>query len=368
MISVDLFSPGKIGAIEVANRIVMAPLTRSRAGQDGVHMSLAAQYYSQRATAGLIVTEATDISLQGHGYARTPGIFTDQQVHAWRLVTDAVHAAGGKIVNQLMHVGRLSHPSLQVDGGAPVAPSAIQAGGMIINEDGPIPPSMPRALRLDELPGVVDQYSRAAAKALEAGFDGVEIHMANSFLLDQFLRDSTNHRSDAYGGSPENRVRLPLEVAEAIGRIWGLDRVGVRLSPVKTAVGDTPVDSDPQTTFGYLVQKLDALGIAYIHCIEGTLPVGPLNVRFDFQALRRAFRGIYIANGGYDRTRAMAAVEAASVDMIAFGAAFIANPDLVDRMRHDAPLAVASPGIFYHGEGHGYVDFPTLGESQPARI
>jgi N-ethylmaleimide reductase len=354
--------PGRIGAIDVANRIAMAPLTRSRAGLDGVHTPLAARYYGQRASAGLIITEATDISLQGHGYARTPGIFTDAQVPAWRLVTDAVHEAGGRIIVQLMHVGRLSHFSMQVDGQPPVAPSPIQAGGMVVSETGPIPPSMPRALRLDELPGVVDQYRNAARKAMDAGFDGIEVHMANSFLLDQFLRDSTNQRTDAYGGTAANRARLPLEVAAAIGEIWGLDRVGVRLSPVKTAVGNTPVDSDPQTTFGHLVDRLDALGIAYIHCIEGILPVGPSDTPFDFQALRRAFRGAYIANGGFNRERAMQAVASGDVDMVAFGGLFIANPDLVDRLRYDAPLAIASPDIFYHGDAKGYVDFPVLGD------
>lgn len=355
-----LFEPGRIGAISTANRIAMAPLTRSRANLDGVHTPLAATYYGQRATAGLIITEATDISLQGHGFAWTPGIFTEEHVVAWKRVTDEVHLRGGKIVLQLMHVGRISHSSLQVNGEAPVAPSAIQAGGMVVSETGHLAPSMPRVLRIDELPGIVDQYRHAATKAREAGFDGVEIHMANGFLLDQFLRDSTNHRDDAYGGTAANRVRLPLEVAQAIGNIFGLDRVGARLSPVKSALGETPLDSDPQTTFGHLVDRLDALGIAYIHCIEGTTPSGPSKVPFDFQALRRAFRGAYIANSGYDRSRAIEAVDQGRADMIAFGAPFIGNPDLVERLRRNAQLTVASPEIFYGGGAKGYTDFTPL--------
>ncbi len=366
MPAADLFAPLRLGAIPVANRIAMAPLTRSRAGLDGVHTPLAAEYFAQRASAGLLITEATDISPQGHGFVRTPGIFTEAQVAAWHAVTSRVHDAGGHIVVQLMHVGRLSHFSLQENSAAPVAPSAIQAGDFVMSETGPIAPSMPRALRRDELPGVVEQYCHAARMAQLAGFDGVEIHMANAFLLDQFLRDSTNRRDDDYGGSIENRARLPLEVARAVADIWGADRTGARISPVKAAMGATPIDSNPQATFGYLAEQLGQLGLAYLHVIEADIPAGPANLPLDFQAIRRAFHGTYIANGGYDRARALDAIATGRADMIAFGRPFIGNPDLVERLRHNAPLFEAPASAYYGGGAKGYVDFPVLGSAGPA--
>lgn len=356
----NLFAPTQVGAIRVANSIAMAPLTRSRADRLGNQTPLAVEYYRQRASAGLIITEANDISAQGHGFAWTPGIYTDANVAAWRLVTEAVHEAGGRIVVQLMHVGRVSHSSLQENGEAPVAPSAIQAGEFVMTESGRIPPSMPRALRADELPGVVDQYRNAARKAAIAGFDGVEVHMGNGFLLDQFLRDSTNHRDDAFGGSIENRIRLPFEVTKAVADIIGADRVGMRISPVKTSIGNIPVDSDPQATYGALVEKLDTLGIAYIHVIEGPAPVGPEQKPLDFLALRHAFGGAYIANGGYDRARAIETIASGRADMVAFGKPFIGNPDLVARLRRDAPLIDAPAETYYGGGARGYIDFPTL--------
>ena len=244
----DLFSPVGLGALALANRIVMAPLTRSRMGDDGVPHALHAEYYAQRASAGLIISEATNISPQGRGYALTPGIWSDEQVAGWKLVTDAVHAAGGKIVCQLWHVGRFSHVSLQPGGAAPVAPSAIQAEGSTYTASGMQPVSMPRALETQEIDGIVAQYAHAAACALRAGFDGVEVHSANSYLLDQFLRDSTNRRTDAYGGSIQNRARLTLEVTQAVVNVWGASRVGIRLSPVTPDAGNTPVDSDVMAT------------------------------------------------------------------------------------------------------------------------
>lgn len=357
----DLFAPTQIGAIWAANSIAMAPLTRSRADLLGNQTPLAAEYYRQRASAGLLFTEANDISAQGHGFAWTPGIYTEAHVAAWRPVTEAVHAAAGKIVVQLMHVGRVSHHSLQQNGEEPVAPSAIQAGEFVMTENGRIPPSMPRALRTDEIPGVIEQYRNAARKANAAGFDGVEIHMGNGFLLDQFLRDGTNRRNDAYGGSIEKRVRLPVEVTKAVAEIIGADRVGVRISPVKTSIGNIPVDSNPQATYGELVEKLDAAGIAYIHVIEGQTSVGPEQKPLDFLALRHAFGGAYIANGGYDRARAIEAIASGKADMIAFGKPFIGNPDLVERLRRNAPIIDAPPDTYYGGGAKGYIDFPTLG-------
>lgn len=352
----DLFSSASIGEMRVTNRVAMAPLTRARADLEGVQTPLAARYYSQRASAGLIIAEATNISGQGRGYAYTPGVYTDAQVRAWRQVTDAVHDAAGTIVLQLLHTGRISHVSLHEGAHAPVAPSAIQAGGTVLTAAGMLPPSMPRALNVDEIPAVIDEYRHAARMAEEAGFDGVEIHMGNCFLLEQFLRDSTNHRDDRYGGSLENRLRLPVEVAQAVADIWGAGHVGVRLSPVKTTIGETPLDSDPQSTYERLAEQLGALGLAYLHCIEERVPVGAAGA-FDFQSLRRAFDGAYIANGGYDRTRAAEAVASGHADMVAFGKAFIGNPDLVDRLREGWPLTEAATETYYGGSAKGYTDY-----------
>jgi N-ethylmaleimide reductase len=368
MSKANIFDSTTVGALQVANRIAMAPLTRSRADLSGNQTPLAAEYYRQRASAGLLFTEATDISRQGHGFAYTPGIYTDAHVAAWQPVTEAVHNAGCLIVLQLLHVGRISHVSLQENGQAPVAPSAIQAGEQIFSEKGPVPPSMPRALRIDEIPPLLDDYRSAARKAKTAGFDGVEIHMGNGFLLDQFLRDSTNHRDDSYGGSVQNRIRLPFEVARAVADIWGPDRVGVRLSPVKTSLGNTPLDSDPQATFGQLVEKLDVLGLAFIHCIEGDALVGAAQARFDFHALRKAFSGAYIANGGYHKASAEKAILEGRADVVAFGRPFIGNPDFVERLRRDAPLIDAPSSVYYGGGEKGYIDFPTLMTSSTSPV
>jgi N-ethylmaleimide reductase len=357
----DLFSPLSIGAIEVANRIAMAPLTRSRANMEGVHSTLAVEYYCQRASAGLIISEATNISRQGRGYAFTPGIYTAEQVAAWRLVTDAVHEAGGKIVCQLWHVGRMSHSSLQENGAAPVAPSAIQAGEVVFLESQTLQaPSMPRALLTEEIPLILEDYQHAARCALDAGFDGVEVHSANCYLLEQFIRDSTNLRTDRYGGSLENRVRFPLEVVQAVARIWGADRVGVRLSPITRAVGDTPLDNNPQATYGYFAEQLGRLGLAYLHCVEGQTQGDNQADGFDFQALHAAYGGRYIANNSYDRQMAVDAVASGHADMVAFGRPFISNPDLVERLRVDAPLAESDRGTYYGGGAAGYTDYPTL--------
>jgi N-ethylmaleimide reductase len=355
-----LFSPTRLGAIDVSNRIAMAPLTRSRAGMDGVQSPLAIDYYRQRASAGLIITEATNISRQGRGYAYTPGIYTDAHVDAWARVTDAVHDAGGRIVVQLWHVGRMSHVSLQENGAAPVAPSAIRAGGNVFTEEGFVPPSMPRALETDEIAGVIDDYRQAARQAKDAGFDGVEVHAANGYLLEQFLRDSTNRRQDRYGGTIENRARLPLEVVEAVAGVWGADRVGLRLSPLSTAIGDTPLDSTPMETHGYLVRRLSEMGLAYLHVVEGQLHSDNGADAFDVKALRAAFGGAYMANNGYDRQMATEATALGRAEMVAFGKPFIGNPDLVDRLRADAPLFDAPASSYFGGGAQGYTDFPSL--------
>ena len=360
-----LFKPARIGAFDVANRIAMAPLTRARGDMDGIQTPLAAHYYRQRANAGLIITEATNISQQGRGYAFTPGIYTDAQIAAWVPVTQAVHERGGKIVMQLWHVGRFSHVSLQAHGGAPVAPSAIRAGDMVFTQNGFERPSMPRALSTEDIPGLIEDYVRAARNARAAGFDGVEIHAANCYLLEQFIRDSTNHRTDRYGGSVENRTRLPFEVCEAVASAIGADRVGLRLSPVTHSVGETAFDSNPQATYGFLAERLGTLNLAYLHCIEGQTRGDNAPDAFDSQALRDSFGGAYIANNGFTREIAIDAVASGRADMVAFGRPFISNPDLVDRLRHDEPLAPEAPrDLLYGGGAHGYTDWPVLADHQ----
>lgn len=352
-----LFTPTRIGAIAVANRIAMAPLTRSRADRDGVPSPLAADYYAQRASAGLLIAEATNISPQARGYAGTPGLYSDAQVAAWKRVTDAVHAQGGTIVVQLWHVGRMSHTSLQPGGAAPVAPSALQAGGQVYTEAGFEAPSMPRALALDEMAGIVEDYRRAARRAQDAGFDGVEVHAANGYLLEQFLRDSTNHRDDRYGGSIENRARLTLEVVDAVTGVWGAGRVGLRLSPLSTAIGDIALDSTPQATHEYLVRRLGERGLAYLHVVEGQMHGDHTTAAIDLEALKRAFGGAYIANNGYDRARALSATASGQADMVAFGRAFIGNPDLVARLRDHKALFDAPVSGYFGGGAEGYTQF-----------
>lgn len=362
----QLFTPTAIGAIPAANRIVMAPLTRALADNAGVPTPLAADYYAQRASAGLIIAEATNISPQGRGYTQTPGMFSDEHVAAWELVTSAVHEAGGRIILQLWHTGRFSHAELH-DGAPPVAPSAIQADELtFLGPDRFERPSMPRALETGEIAGIIADYARAARNAVAAGFDGVEVHSANCYLLDQFIRDSTNIRSDRYGGSVENRTRLTFEVCEAVAAAIGADRTGVRLSPITRSAGDTPFDSTPQETYGFLAKRLGTLNLAYLHCIEGQTRGDNAHDAFDFQALRRAFGGAYIANNGFTRALAIEAIAANRADMIAFGRPFITNPDLVERLAADAPLAPeAEKALLYGGAAHGYTDWPTMAVAQP---
>lgn len=353
-----LFDTYRLGALTLPNRIVMAPLTRNRAAAGNVPTALMAEYYAQRATAGLIVAEATQVVPEGQGYQDTPGIHSAAQVAGWQQVTDAVHAKGGRIFLQLWHVGRVSHVDLQPGGQAPVAPSAIRAktktfvGGTFTDV------SEPRALRLDEIPAIVVGYRKGAANAIAAGFDGVEIHGANGYLLDQFLRDGINQRTDSYGGSIENRARLLLEVTEAIVKEIGAERTGIRLSPVTPA--NDAVDSNPQPLFNYVVEQLDRLGLVYIHVIEGSTGGPRDNLPFDYGALRNRFRGAWIANNGYDRAMAETAVAAGRADLIAFGRPFISNPDLVERLRNESPLAQLNRATLYGGGAEGYTDYPAL--------
>lgn len=355
----DLFSPARFGAIALANRIVMSSLTRSRAGAGNVPTALVAEYYRQRASVGLILTEASPVCAEGHGYPRTPGIHTPEQVAGWKRVTEAVHDVGGRIALQLWHVGRISHPDLQPNGALPVAPSAIRPAGQVFTGQAMKDYVTPRALETGEIPGLVAAYVRAARNAMDAGFDGVEVHAGNGYLLDQFLRSSTNQRNDAYGGSKENRARLLLEVTQAVCSEIGSDRVGVRLSPV-TPVNDMG-DDDPQTNFEYVVAQLDPMQLAFLDILEGTggaprekwLP-------FDYGRLRARYTGNLIRNNGYDFATANRVVASGAADAIAFGRLLIANPDLVERFRRGAPLNAPDYETFYTGEEKGYTDYPVL--------
>jgi N-ethylmaleimide reductase len=361
----NLFEPYKLGPITLSNRTVMAPLTRNRAVAGLVPNPLAVEYYAQRATAGLLITEASQISQQGQGYQDTPGIYSPEQIAGWRKVTDEVHKRGGKIFIQLWHVGRISHTDLQPNHGAPVAPSAIRAktktfvGGTFADV------SEPRALELDEIPGIIDGFRQAAANAIEAGFDGVEIHGANGYLLDQFARESSNKRTDAYGGSIEHRARLMLEVAAAVAKQIGPERTGIRISPV-TPANDVS-DSNPQALFDYIVDHLSALKLVFIHVIEGSTGGPRDNLPFDYASLRKRFHGTYIANNGYDLALANKVLAADAADLIAFGKAFIANPDLVNRLKTGAPLNEPDKATFYGGGAKGYTDYPTLESLQAAQ-
>lgn len=355
----DLFSPARFGAIELANRVVMSSLTRNRAGAGNVPTPLAAEYYRQRASAGLILTEATPICAEGHGYPRTPGIHTDEQIAGWKQVTDAVHGAGGKIALQLWHVGRISHPDLQPGGALPVAPSAIRPAGQVYTGQAMKDFVTPRALRTEELPILVAAYARAARNAMDAGFDGVEVHAGNGYLLDQFLRSSTNQRTDAYGGSKENRARLLLEVLDAVCREIGNERVGVRLSPV-TPFNDLS-DDIPQETFDYAVAQLNPLRLAFLDVLQGTGGAPREQwIPFDYDRLRALYEGNLIRNNGYDFATAQAALRSGAADAIAFGRLLLANPDLVERFRRGAPLNPSDYATFYTGEAKGYTDYPFL--------
>jgi N-ethylmaleimide reductase len=365
--SETLFTAFHAGAIALKNRVVMAPLTRNRARvEDDAPSDLHVEYYTQRATAGLIITEATQISPEGKGYWGTPGIHSDAQVAGWKKVTESVHAAGGKIVLQLWHVGRISHTSLQPDGQAPVAPSAVAAESQTFDGKGFVPTSVPRALRLDEMPRLLADYRHAAENAKSAGFDGVEVHAANGYLLDQFLRDTSNHRTDTYGGSIPNRARLLGEVLKAVVQVWGADRVGIRLSPFSTA-NAVGLDSETMALFGHVVDVLNAHALAYVHLVEGeTGGTRDLPDGMDLDALRIRLKAPYMANNGYDRALAIKTVADGRADMIAFGKLFISNPDLVARLEADTEMNPLDAATMYGGGKEGYTDYPTLAKSKAA--
>jgi len=353
---VDLFTPITIGAYELPNRIVMAPMTRNRAGDGNVVHELQQEYYRQRASAGLIITEATQVSPQGVGYPATPGIHSAEQTRSWKMVTDAVHEDGGRIFLQLWHVGRISHPSMQVDGQLPVAPSAIRPEGEAFTYQGLQAFVTPRGLDKDELPGLVQDYVRAAHNALEAGFDGVEVHAANGYLLDEFIRDGSNHREDEYGGSIENRSRLLSEVVSAVCDAIGNDKVGVRLSPENSF--NSMQDSDAQNTFNYVVAMLSGFKLAYLHLLEGDMMTQQRSL--DYQQFKQRFDGPYMANCGYDYEKAQAVIQNGAADFVSFGSLFIGNPDLPARFKAGVELAVADQATFYGGDEKGYTDYPTM--------
>jgi N-ethylmaleimide reductase len=367
-----LFEPIRIGPLYLRHRIVMAPLTRSRARQPGnVPSLLNASYYAQRASAALIISEATQVSMQGQGYAWTPGIHSREQVEGWRLVAGAVHAAEGLIFMQLWHVGRISHPALQPDRMLPVSPSAIRPSGEAFVEDergeGKLVPFVtPRALETVEIPYVIAQYERGADNALRAGLDGVEVHAANGYLIDQFINSRTNKRTDQYGGSVENRGRFLIEVVEAVSGVWGPERVGVRLSPLGSFndIGD----DDPETTFGSIAERLNDCGLAYLHLVNpatadldaGRVP-NPRALKM-VELLRQKYRGKLMIAGGFDRETAEQWLRERRADLIAFGRKFIANPDLPRRLREGAPLNRDDPASYYGGGDKGYTDYPTLAQ------
>ncbi|MBI3699385.1 MAG: alkene reductase [Afipia sp.] len=362
MTASKLFESYKLGPITLANRAVMAPLTRNRAVAGLVPNPLAVDYYGQRASAGLLITEASQVSQQGQGYQDTPGIYSKEQIAGWRKVTGRVHERGGKIFLQLWHVGRISHVDLQENGQAPVAPSAIRAKGKTFVGGTFADVSEPRALELSEIPGIVDSFKRGASNAIEAGFDGVEIHGANGYLLDQFAKDGSNKRTDAYGGSIENRAKLMLEVSKAVSSAVGAERTGIRISPV-TPANDVS-DSNPQPLFDHIVDGLNALKLVYIHVIEGATG-GPRDIApFDYDSLRKRFKGTYIANNGYDFKLANEQLNANKADLIAFGKLFISNPDLVERLKLGASLNEPDKATFYGGGAKGYTDYPKLAEAK----
>ena len=356
-----LFQPFKLGDIELANRMAMAPLTRNRAAAGNVPADMATEYYAQRASIGLIIAEATQVSAQAQGYIATPGLHTPEQIEGWKVVTKAVHDRGGKIFVQLWHTGRMSHTVFQPGHAAPVAPSAIRANAKTyIPGEGYADTSVPRALETSEIAGIVNDFRTAARHAIEAGFDGVEIHGAHGYLLDAFLRDGANKRTDEYGGSIENRARFLLEVmAAVIGEIGG-KRVGVRISPV-SPVNDSS-ESNPQPLFEHVVRELEKLHPVYIHVVEGATG-GPRDIApFDYEALHRLYSGVWMVNNGYTKEMAQEAIASGKADLVSFGRAMITNPDLVRRFKENAPLnELFKDAPLYGGQGpHGYIDYPAL--------
>jgi len=357
MNNIDLFSPVKLGNLQLNNRMIMAPMTRNRADKNNVPQSMNIKYYRQRASAGLIITEASQVSAEGVGYPATPGIYNDDQVAGWKKITDAVHEENGLIYIQLWFCGRISHPDLLPDNQTPVAPSAIKPDGEAITFEGMKAFVVPHALEITEIQNIVSQYKNAAIKAKQAGFDGIEIHAANGYLIDQFLRDGSNKRTDEYGGNVENRMRLLNQVLDAVLEVWDSQSVGVRLTPENSF--NNMSDSNPQSHFNYFIQQLNTRNLAFIHLLEGDMMSADRKV--DYRALRDAFNGMYMANNGYDKSRAEKALQAGNSDVIAFGIPFIANPDLVQRYKENLPLNDADQGTFYGGDETGYTDYPFAG-------
>jgi N-ethylmaleimide reductase len=354
----------RLGPYELPNRVWMAPMTRCRADKDGSPTPLMAEYYAQRATAGLLITEACQVSEQGRGHVGTPGMYTQEHAAGWRRVTQAVHARGGRIFAQLWHVGRASHPLFPRADGPPVSSSAVPMAGEVQTQQGPMPHPTPRALERDEIPGVVEQFRHAAAVALSAGFDGVELHGANGYLPDQFLRDGVNRRTDDYGGSIHNRARFHLEVVQALIDVWGPERVGVRLSPCGTY--NDMRDSNPRETFGRLIARLGEMGLGYLHlmeAMESDLRHGGENIAVD--EFRPLFPGVLIANSGFTPEKAEDYLARGAADAVAWGTLFLSNPDLPERFRRGAPLNAADPKTFYAGGPKGYTDYPALGDGPP---
>ena len=354
-----LLSSYQLGPYELKNRMVMAPMTRNRAGRGNAPQPMNALYYAQRAGAGLIITEAAQVSPQGLGYPDMPGIYSPEQIAGWRLVTDLVHKRGGVIFLQLFHCGRISHPSLQPGGATPVAPSAIKPKGEAMTYQGPRPFVEPRALKTEEIPEIIEQFRRGTENAREAGFDGVELHAANGYLIDQFLRDGTNQRRDQYGGEVNNRARFLLEVTEAVINVMGDGRVGVHISP-ENPFNDM-YDSNSESLFSHLAEGLNRFPLAYLHVVEIDLsnPAvfnGALNPIT--QKVRGIFKGTYMTNGGYDRNMAERVLERGDADLVSFGRLFLANPDLPERFSKDAPLNEPDPNTFYGGDEKGYTDYP----------
>lgn len=361
-----LFQPLTMGGLTLPNRVLMSPLTRSRSSQPGdIPSDMNVHYYQQRASAGLILSEATQVSPQGKGYAFTPGIYSPEQIDGWKKITDAVHLADGRIHMQLWHVGRISHPELQPDGQLPVAPSAIKPEGaktFISADSGMIDVLEPRALETHEMAGIVEQYRQGALNAQKAGFDGVEVHAANGYLLEQFIKSGSNHRTDEYGGSLENRLRLPLMVIEAVIDVWGKDKVGVRVGPTGSFNGMH--DDNPIETFTAFAEHLNGLGVAYLEVVEDSFQGNHASGRPEeiIDAIRAVYKGIYIANGAYTAEEARTRISEGRCDLVTFGRPFIANPDLPERFRQNAPLNGWDDSTFYGGDEHGYTDYPTLQE------
>lgn len=349
----DLFEPFKLGDLMLSNRMVMAPMTRNRADENGIVSSMMATYYEQRSSAGLIITESAPVSMEGIGYPFTPGIYTEKQVASWLKLTEAVHVRGGHTFIQLQHCGRISHPSMQPNNATPVGASAVKPAGQAVTYSGMKDFETPRALNKREIPTIVMQFQHGAEMAKSAGFDGVEVHGANGYIIDQFLRDGSNCRTDEYGGNPQNRMRLLNDILDAVCTVWPSQNVGLRLSPENSF--NSMVDSDPQTHFNYFIEQLSPRGLAYVHVLEGDMMTK--TSMLDYPALRAKFAGTYIANNGYDLARAQEAISRGNADLVAFGLPFLANPDLVQRYQQNWPLNEANPTTFYGGSETGYTDY-----------